>query len=48
MNRKEYSTSADFDREDAPNLLGDGWPENFAKATVRRGWGGQTVEYGTE
>ena len=37
MNGKERSTARDFDREAAPDLSRDGWPEKFAKATVRRG-----------
>lgn len=27
----------DFDRDTAPDLSRDDWPEKFAKATVRRG-----------
>ena len=37
MNGKEGFTTPDFDREDAPDLSGSGWPEKFAKALVRRG-----------
>ena len=38
MNENEHSTALDSDPDDAPDLTGDGWPEKFAKATVRRGW----------
>ena len=38
MDENEHSTAADLDRDDAPGLSGDGWPEEFATATVRRGW----------
>ena len=37
MNGNERSTARDSDRDDAPDLSGDGWAEKFAKATVRRG-----------
>ena len=37
MNENEHSTARDSDRDDAPDLTGDGWPEKFAKAKVRRG-----------
>ena len=37
MNVNRYSTHPDFDQDDAPDLSRDGWPEKFAKATVRRG-----------
>ena len=37
MNGNEDSTDRDSDRDDAPNLSGDGWPEKFARAPVRRG-----------
>lgn len=37
MNGKERSMARDFDRDAAPDLSRDGWPEKFAKATVRRG-----------
>lgn len=37
MNGNERSIPQDFDRDTAPDLSGDGWPEKFAKATVRRG-----------
>ena len=37
MNGKERFTHQDFDRDDAPDLSGDGWPEKFARAAVRRG-----------
>ena len=37
MNGNERSTPRDFDRDTAPDLSGDGWPEKFAKAPVRRG-----------
>ena len=37
MNVNRYSTDQDFDEDDAPDLSTDGWPEKFAKATVRRG-----------
>ena len=33
----ERSMPQDFDRDTAPDLSGDGWPEKFTKATVRRG-----------
>ena len=35
--RNERSMPQDFDPDTAPDLSGDGWPEKFAKATVRRG-----------
>ena len=38
MNESEHSTARDSDLDDAPDLTGDGWPEKFAKAKVRRGW----------
>lgn len=31
------STHQDFDRDTAPDLSTDGWPEKFAKVPVRRG-----------
>ena len=37
MNGNERSIPQDFDPDTAPDLSGDGWPEKFAKATVRRG-----------
>ena len=37
MNENERSTAHGLDRDDAPDLSGDGWPEKFAKAKVRRG-----------
>ena len=37
MNENERSTARDSDPDDAPDLSGEGWPEKFAKATVRRG-----------
>ena len=37
MNENERSTAHDFDRETAPDLSADSWPEKFSQATVRRG-----------
>ena len=37
MNGNERSTARDFDRDAAPDLSKDGWPEKFAKTAVRRG-----------
>ena len=37
MNGKKLSPLRGFDQDDAPGLSGDGWPEKFAKATVRCG-----------
>ena len=37
MNGNERSIPQDFDSDTAPDLSGDGWPEKFAKVTVRRG-----------
>ena len=38
MNESDDSTARDFDPDTAPDLRSrDGWPEEFAKATVRRG-----------
>jgi len=37
MNGNERSMARDFDRDTAPDLSEDGWPEKFAKAAVRRG-----------
>ena len=37
MSGNRQSTAPGFDRDDAPDLSRDGWPEKFAKATVRRG-----------
>ena len=37
MNGNERFTARDSDRDVAPDLSGDGWPEKFARATVRRG-----------
>ena len=37
MNENKRSTHQGFDQDDAPDLSGAGWPEKFAKATVRRG-----------
>lgn len=37
MNGGKQSMGRDFDPDDAPDLSRDGWPEKFAKATVRRG-----------
>ena len=36
MNTKEDPEAHDFDPDAAPDLSGDGWPERFAAATVRR------------
>ena len=38
MNENEHSTAREADRDDAPDLSKNGWPEKFAKASVRRGW----------
>ena len=37
MNGNEGSTPRDFDPDAAPDLSRDGWPEKFARASVRRG-----------
>ena len=37
MDENKSSTAPGFDRDDAPDLSRDGWPEQFAKTTVRRG-----------
>ena len=37
MKENADSTNQDFDRDTAPDLSKDGWPEEFAKASVRRG-----------
>ena len=37
MNAKDYTTNQDFDPDAAPDLSRDGWPEKFAKASVRLG-----------
>ena len=37
MNGNERSMVRDFDRDVAPDLSEDGWPERFAGAAVRRG-----------
>lgn len=37
MDDKESSTAQGFDPDTAPDLSTHGWPEKFAKASVRRG-----------
>lgn len=37
MNENDGSTARGFDPDTAPDLSKGGWPEEFAKATVRRG-----------
>ena len=37
MSGNAGSTGQDSDRDAAPDLSAGGWPEKFAKATVRRG-----------
>lgn len=37
MNANKRSTHHVSDQDDAPDLSGDGWPEKFARAPVRRG-----------
>ena len=37
MNVNKRSTRPVSERDDAPDLSADGWPEKFAKASVRRG-----------
>ena len=37
MDENKSFTAPGFDRDDAPDLSRDGWPEKFAKTTVRRG-----------
>ena len=37
MNENDGSTARGFDPNTAPDLSTDGWPEMFAKASVRRG-----------
>ena len=37
MNGNKSPTHQGFDRETAPDLSGDGWPDKFARVTVRRG-----------
>ena len=44
MNENERSTAHDSSSDDAPDLSRNGWPEKFAKATVRRGWQTQIDE----
>ena len=36
MNETENPEAHDFDPDAAPDLSGEGWPEKFAAATVRR------------
>ena len=36
-NGNEQSTDRDLDRDAAPDLAADGWPEKFARVGVRRG-----------
>ena len=38
MNVNKRSTRHVSERHDAPDLCADGWPEKFAKVSVRRGW----------
>ena len=44
MNENQDSRARYFDLDAAPDLSRDGWPEKFAKATVRRVWPPQTSE----
>ena len=37
MNGNEHSTAPDSEKDVAPDLSTGGWPEKFARATVRRG-----------
>ncbi|MCY4600074.1 MAG: BrnA antitoxin family protein [Acidobacteria bacterium] len=37
MSGNEHSTNRGSDPDAAPDLTADGWPEKFARATVRRG-----------
>ena len=37
MSGNERTTGGGFDEDAAPDLSTDGWPERFARATVRRG-----------
>ena len=37
MNEDKHPTDHGLDRDDAPDLSRDGWPEKFAEAAVRRG-----------
>ena len=37
MNANKRSTHHDSERDDAPDLSVDGWPEKFARSPVRRG-----------
>ena len=37
MNGNERSTAPDSEEDAAPDLSTGGWPEKFARATVRRG-----------
>ena len=37
MNGNAESTDQGFDRDTAPDLSADGWPEKFATVPVRRG-----------
>ena len=37
MNVNKRSTRRVSERDDAPDLSADGWPEKFAKVSVRRG-----------
>ena len=37
MNVNKRSTRHVSERDDAPDLSADGWPEKFAKVSVRRG-----------
>ena len=37
MNAKDYTTNQDFDLDAVPDLSRGGWPEKFAKASVRLG-----------
>ena len=37
MSGNEHNTAREFEKDDAPDLSRDGWPEKFAKAKVRRG-----------
>ena len=37
MNENKHSTHQGFDWDDAADLSRDGWPDKFARVTVRRG-----------
>ena len=37
MNGNERSMARGFDRDTAPDLSEDGWPEKFARTTVQQG-----------